>query len=342
MVEHIYPTAIKRLTLVLALVMCAWATAGSTARVANAADDKEALLKVHAHEISIGTGDESGLYYLAGKTICHALAEKGLLPQLKCTPVNTAGAVSNIEKLRSGELNFAIVPSDVQYYAANGYGPFKSQGAFPKLRSVLSLHPELFTVVARADANIKSFNNLKGKRVNIGNLGSGQRAIMDLLMHVKKWAKDDFALATELPSDEHFSALCRNKIDAIVSTVGHPNSAIHKSIHDCNTRLISVQGNDIDWMVKKYPFFSSGTIPVELYNGAQTHRYTFGVTATLVTSSDTPNNIVHEVLRTFFIEIGDLKRSHPAFKNLSYSDMTTKGLHAPLHPAAQQYFSGGK
>lgn len=342
MVTHICPTVLKHLALVLALFVCAWATAGITARAANAAEDKVALLKLGADGISIGTGGEAGLYYQAGKTICHALAEKGQLPGLKCTPVNTTGAASNIEKLRRGELNFAIVPSDVQFYAANGYGPFKSQGAFPKLRSVLSIHPELFTVVVRSDANIRSFDDLKGKRVNIGNLGSGQRAIMDLLMHVKKWTKDDFALTMELPSAEHFSALCLNKVDAIVSTVGHPNSAIHKNMHACKTRLISVQGDAIDRMVKTYPFFSSGTIAAVHYDGTSSLKHTFGVTATLVTSSDTPNTIVHELLRTFFIEIGDLKRSHLAFKNLSYRDMKEKGLYAPLHPAAQQYFSGSK
>src|SRR5690606_17791134 len=94
------------------------------------------------------------------------------------------------------------------------------------LRAVFSVHPEPFTVVARADSGIKSFDDIKGKRVNVGNPGSGQRGTMEQLMELKGWKMSDFKLASELKADEHAKALCDNKIDAFVYTVGHPSGNI--------------------------------------------------------------------------------------------------------------------
>lgn len=102
-----------------------------------------------------------------------------------CSTISTGGSVDNVNKIRSGELNFGVVQSDVQYFAVMGFGPFKDVGPNSKLRSILSFHAEPFTIVARAGAGIRSIDDLKGKRVNIGNPGSGQRTSMDLVMHLR-------------------------------------------------------------------------------------------------------------------------------------------------------------
>jgi len=291
-----------------------------------------------AQEITIGTGGQTGVYFPAGQAICNAMNKHQAEHGIACTALSTAGSVENVNKVRLGTFDFGIVQSDVQYYALMGYGPFKALGPFSKLRSVLSLHPEIFTVVARADAAIRSFDDLKGKRVNVGNLGSGQRTSMDLLLHAKGWTLADFAVALELPSQQQAQALCDNQVDAIVFTAGHPNTSIKDAMAACDTVLVDVTGQAVERLIDTYPYFSTAFIPANTYKGAERRMRSFGVHATLVTSADTPDPVVHALVQSVFDDLVDFKFSHPAFISLVPNDMTRTGLTAPLHAGAEGYY----
>jgi len=290
-------------------------------------------------QITIGTGGTAGVYYPAGQAICALINSKQHRHGITCTAVSSAGSVENAQKIRAGDFDFGIVQSDVQFYALKGYGPFKSNGADKQLRTVLSLHPEPFTLIARADAGIRSLDDLKGKRVNIGNPGSGQRTSMDLLMHAKGWTKKVFASTHELPSNEQSAALCTNQIDAMVMTVGHPNLDLKKTLTTCNAVLVNVTGPAIKKIIKKYPYYSAMTIPGRAYPGSSLSTHTFGVNATLVTSSHAPDHVVKEILQAIFNNFTDFKFSHTAFFSLVPADMTNKGLTAPMHRTAKKYFN---
>jgi len=128
--------------------------------------------------ITIGTGGVTGVYYPTGGAICR-LVNKGRKEHgVRCSVESTGGSVYNINTIREGELEFGVAQSDWQYHAFNGSSKFEEAGPFENLRAVFSVHPEPFTVVARADSGITNFEDLKGKRVNIGNPGSGQRGTM--------------------------------------------------------------------------------------------------------------------------------------------------------------------
>lgn len=288
--------------------------------------------------VIIGTGGVTGVYYPAGITICKAINKRVGEHGLSCAAISTEGSVHNVDKIRSGDLNFGIVQSDVQYYAVKGFGPFKGKGPDTKLRFVLSLHSEPFTVLVRADAAIKTFDDLKGKRVNIGNPGSGQRTSMDLVMHAKGWTKDVFASAMELSSEQQAEALCNNKIDAMVFTVGHPNASIKKATSDCDAILIEVAGPEIVRLISTYPYFEAVIIPAGTYQGSPQRTRTFGVHATLVTSSDTPDKMVYNLVQSVFEDLVDFKFSHPAFFALVPDEMLNHGQTAPMHPSAIRYF----
>ena len=181
--------------------------------------------------ITIGTGGVTGVYYPAGGAICRLVNKDRAEHGIRCSVEATGGSVYNINTMRAGELDMGVVQSDIQYNAYKGEGAeFKEAGPFEELRAVFSLHPEPFTVVARADSGIQTFDDLKGKRVNVGNPGSGQRATMEVLMAAKGWKMSDFALASELKSAEQAQALSDNNVDAIVFTVGHPNGSIQEAI----------------------------------------------------------------------------------------------------------------
>jgi hypothetical protein len=288
--------------------------------------------------ITIGTGGVTGVYYPTGGAICR-LVNKGRRDHgIRCSVESTGGSVYNLETIRAGELEFGVAQSDWQYHAYNGTSSFESAGPFEELRSVFSVHPEPFTVVARADAGIESFEDLKGKRVNIGNPGSGQRGTMEVLMEKMGWTTDDFALATELKAAEQSAALCDNQIDAMVYTVGHPSGSIQEATTACDSVLVSVDNDAVTALVEENPFYRTATVPGGMYRGNDEDVQTFGVGATFVTSANVADEAVYAVVSSVFENFEDFKGLHPAFANLKPEEMVSAGLSAPLHPGAQKYY----
>ena len=193
-------------------------------------------------------------------------------------------------------------------------------------------------MIARADSGIESFDDLKGKRVNIGNPGSGQRATMEVVLDAKGWTLDDFALASELKPAEQAAALGDNKVDAIIYTVGHPNGSIQEAVSTVDAKLVPVEGEAIDKLVADNPFYAYSTIPGGMYKGTDADVKTFGVKATFVTSADVDDEVVYEVVKAVFDNFDRFKKLHPAFENLKEEEMIKDGLSAPLHDGAAKYY----
>ncbi len=231
-----------------------------------------------------------------------------------------------------------IAQSDWQYHAYNGSSKFEDKGPFKDLRAVFSVHPEPFTVVARADAGIKTFEDLKGKRVNIGNPGSGQRGTMEVLMGELGWTMKDFKLASELKASEQSKALCDNKIDAMIYTVGHPSGAIKEATTSCDSVIVEVSGPAVAKLIADNSFYRVATIPGGMYRGNAEDVQTFGVGATFVSSTDVKEKVVYEIVKAVFENFDTFKRLHPAFNNLKKEEMAKDGLSAPLHAGAAKYY----
>lgn len=288
--------------------------------------------------ITIGTGGVTGVYYPTGGAICR-LVNKGRRDHgVRCSVESTGGSVYNINTIREGELEFGVAQSDWQYHAYNGTSKFEDAGPFEDLRAVFSVHPEPFTVVARADAGITNFSDLQGKRVNIGNPGSGQRGTMEVVLEAMGWTTDDLALATELKASEQSSALCDNQIDAMVYTVGHPSGSIQEATTACDSVLVTVDGPVIDALIADNDYYRSATIPGGMYRGNDADTATFGVGATFVTSASVSDDVVYVLVKAVFDNIDDFRKLHPAFANLDPQEMATAGLSAPLHPGAARYY----
>lgn len=287
---------------------------------------------------TIGTGGVTGVYYPTGGAIC-SLVNRGRSEHgIRCSAESTAGSIYNLNALAEGDLEFGVVQSDWQYHAYNGTDQFEDQGANEDLRAVFSLHPEPFTVVARPDADIAAFEDIKGKRVNVGNPGSGQRGTVERLMDAYGWTMRDFSLASELPSREQAAALCDNRIDVILFTVGHPSGSIQEPIATCDARLVSVTGEVVDSLVDDTPYYFHATIPGGMYPNQDSDVETFGVGATFVTRADVPEEVVYEVTRAVFENLDTFKGLHPAFGVLDAETMVSEGLSAPLHEGAKRYF----
>ena len=288
--------------------------------------------------VTIGTGGQTGVYYVVGQSICKLVNRGQKEHGIKCTAPSTGGSVANLNAIKAGEQNMGVAQSDWQYHAYNGTSEFEQQGANKDLRAVFSVHAEPFTVVARTDAGIKTFDDLKGKRVNIGNPGSGQRGTMEVVMAAKGWDKDVFQLASELKSAEQAQALCDNKIDAIIFTVGHPSGSIKEATTSCDAVLIPVTGPEIDKLVEENAYYAKTTIPGGMYQGTDSDTETFGVGATFVSSTGTDADTMYQIVKAVFDNFKRFKRLHPAFENLEPANMIKNNLSAPLHDGAAKYY----
>jgi TRAP transporter TAXI family solute receptor len=288
--------------------------------------------------VTIGTGGVTGVYYPAGGAICRLVNMDRKEHGIRCSVESTGGSVYNLNAIRQGELDLAVAQSDWQYHAYNGTSQFKDAGPNKKLRSVFSLHPEPFTVVASKSSGIKNFEDLAGKRVSVGNPGSGQRATAEVLMDEMGWTMDKFSLAAELKAAEQSQALCDGNIDAFFYTVGHPSGAIKEATTSCDSVLVNVDNAATKKLIKDNPYYRKAIIPGGMYRGSDEDTTTFGVAATIVSSTDVPDDVVYQVVKAVFENFDSFKRLHPAFANLKKDEMVHDALSAPLHPGAAKYY----
>ncbi|MBE02244.1 TAXI family TRAP transporter solute-binding subunit [uncultured Marinobacter sp.] len=288
--------------------------------------------------VTIGTGGVTGVYYPAGGAICRLVNMDRKEHGIRCSVESTGGSVYNLNAIRQGELDLAVAQSDWQYHAYNGTSQFEEKGPDKKLRAVFSLHPEPFTVVASKASGVKKFEDLEGKRVSVGNPGSGQRATAEVLMDAMGWTMDKFSLAAELKAAEQSQALCDGNIDAFFYTVGHPSGAIKEATTSCDSVLVTVDNAATKKLIEENPYYRKAVIPGGMYRGTDEDVTTFGVAATFVSSTDVPEDVVYEVVKAVFENFDSFKRLHPAFANLKKEEMVKDALSAPLHPGAAKYY----
>lgn len=287
--------------------------------------------------ITIGTGGQTGVYYVVGQSICQLVNRDTAKTHTKCNAPSTGASIANLNAIADNQMEMGIAQSDWQYHAYNGTSSFTGKKN-DKLRAVFSIHPEPFTLMARDDANIQSFDDLKGKRVNVGDPGSGTRATMNVILAAKGWTDKEFKVASELKPAEMASVMCDNNLDAITYNVGHPNGALKEAAASCDAHLVPITGEAIDQLVATHPYYAKAVIPGGLYKGTDNPVDTFGVYATLVTSADVDADRVYAVVKAVFDNFDRFKRLHPAFANLKEEDMIKNALSAPLHEGAIRYY----
>lgn len=288
--------------------------------------------------ITIGTGGVTGVYYAVGGAVCRLMNKDRAQTGIRCSVESTGGSVYNVNTIRAGELDIGVVQSDVQYNATKGENQFKDKGAMEGLRAIFSIHPEPLMVAARKESGVKQFQDFKGKRLNIGNPGSGQRATVDQLLPALGLKKSDFALASELKADEHGAALCDNKIDGFAYVVGNPSANLQDVTTTCAAQLVNVTGPAVDKLIAAHPYYASATIPGGTYANNPDAVTTYGVLATLVTSDKTSPDVVYQLVKAVFDHFDEFRKLHPAFANLDPAHMVTDGLTAPLHEGAVKYY----
>ena len=287
--------------------------------------------------ISIGTGGVTGVYYPTGGAICRLVNKDRKDHGIRCSAESTGGSIYNINTIRANELEFGVAQSDWQYHAYNGTSKFEENGKFEDLRAVFSVHPEPVTILARDDSGISNITDLKGKRVNIGNPGSGTRGTWEVIEGALGWDRSDLALAAEMKSAETGAAMCDGKIDGYFWLVGHPSALTQESLASCAAHLVNATGPEIDKLVEDNSYYRKAVIPAGMYNNEEDIT-TFGVGATFVTSAAVSEDAVYTVVKAVFENFDQFKKLHPAFANLKEEEMIKDSLSAPLHAGAEKYY----
>ena len=288
--------------------------------------------------ITIGTGGITGVYYPTGGAIAKIVNKKRDEYGIRATVESTGGSVFNVNAVMSGDLDFGVVQSDRQYQAVKGLAEWKEKGPQKDLRAVFTIHPEAVTLVAADDAGIETIQDLRGKRVNIGNPGSGQRqnsidALTNAGINYETDLNAEGVKAAEAPG-----LLQDGRIDAFFYTVGHPSGAI-KEATSGKRKVHFVPITDIDDLLAKNPFYTKAIIPIDLYPGTTNKEdvETFGVKATFVTSARVPDKVVYAITKEVFENFDEFKKLHPAYQVLTKKNML-EGMSAPIHPGALKYY----
>ncbi len=292
--------------------------------------------------VSLGTGSITGVYYPAGGAICRLVNRGRKEHGIRCSVESTGGSVANLNAIRTGEVDFGIVQSDWQYHALNGTGFFADQKPFKELKSVLSLHNETFAVAVLEKSNIKTINDITGKKINFGPQGSGMYSTMEVLMLAKQWSKSMFANITYLPPSEQPKALCEGKIDVMIYASGNPNGVLQEVTQSCRVKLIPIDKETIEKLIKINPYYVRAKISGGQYPNNPQDIETFGVKATLVTSEKANSEVVYQITKSVFENLENFKTLHPVFSSLKKNEMINEGNSAPIHPGALRYFKESK
>jgi len=288
--------------------------------------------------VIIGTGYITGVYYPTGGAIANMVNLKRDKYNLRATVEATGGSVFNINAVIAGDLQFGIAQADRQFQAVHGLAEWGDRGAQKKLRAVFSLHTETVTLVTGADTGIRDIRDLKGKRVNIGNAGSGQHQNSLDALHAAGLELSDIK-AVEIKTMEAIKLLEEGSLDAFFYTVGHPSAAILK-VTEGKRKVRFVPIVDVDTLFVQHPYYVPSRINMQDYPGAANAGEgveSFGVKATLVTSLSVPAPIVYAVTREVFENLETFKAQQPAFAGLTKKGML-QGLSASLHQGAERYY----
>lgn len=289
--------------------------------------------------VTIGTGGITGVYYPTGGAIAKIINAKKDTYNIRATVEATGASVFNLNALSSGDLDFGIAQADRQFQAYTGISEWEGKPQ-KDLRAVFALAPEMVTFVAAEDSGIKSLKDIKGKTVNIGNPGSGNRQnAIDVIEMAGLKIDDDFKTESIKAADAP-RMMQDGRIDGFFYTVGHPNGNIKEATAGLRkARIVPI--TDIEALSAKFPYYSLGEIDMSQYPEASNSKdgtvKTVSMLATLVTNARVPDEIVYAVTKEVFENLDEFKSLHPALAGLTKESML-QGLTAPIHPGAMKYY----
>jgi TRAP transporter TAXI family solute receptor len=284
----------------------------------------------------VGTGAVAGYAYPIGGAICRAANATRDKNGFRCAVESTDGSVANLQRLATGDLDLAIVQSDWQRQFVTGTGKFQSAKPDTELRALLSLYPEVLAIVVRADSGIGGAEDLRGKKVVIGEPKQPLNPLFGDLLAAIDLDRKEFSQTIEMSLAEQPKSLCDKRIDALVTVVAHPSMFLAQIAATCPIKLLEFKGEAIDQMLRTRPHLAAATLPANTYPGQAEPVASFGIRATLVSRSSLPDEVAEGLVASVLADLDGIKRQHPVFAGIERSQLGTAALSAPLHPGARK------
>ncbi len=286
-------------------------------------------------DVLFGGASIVGVYYQVALQISN-LMNKNMGDKYNYVGRPTGGSVFNLNAIERETFEFAVAQSDRNFQAYNGLADWDGK-PISKLRSVFSMHPETVMLVTRKDTGIKKVEDIKGKHINIGNPGSGQRFNAEEVLDVYGIDPEKDIQAEGLQQHEASRALVDRKIDAFFYTVGNPSAAIEEPAQSTDMVMVPLDHPEIKKLAEEKPYYVYTKIPAGTYKGVDYDVPTYAVTATVISHENVPDEVVYDMVKTVFEKLDDIKGSHAAFRVLEPKQML-QGLSAPFHPGAVKYY----
>ncbi len=287
--------------------------------------------------VTFGGAGINGNYFSIAKAVCreiNALEET----DLHCSPEATPGSLYNVQAMEKGELDFALVQSDLQHSAVSGSGPFRETGPVSGLNGVMTLFQEALTFAVRRDAGIQSFDDIGGRIIDIGHPSTARRSTNQRLLDAMDFPEGHVEFR-EGQGRALIEWLCNGTVDGAMTVFGHPNPAIQKVLSDCDLVLAPVSGPRVDAFLEDNPDFTRFTIPVNTYVQMPEPVETFSVAATLMVREDIPDDVVELFVRTIVTQYDRLRDELPVLSSGDPLSWRSVGMTAPIHDAAEKVFS---
>ena len=285
--------------------------------------------------IVIAGGDIQGVYFQIAGEFCR-LASLGD-PDLSCSVMPSEGAAENLQLLREGVVNVALVQGDLLYWAQRGEGPYQGQ-AIPQLRSIMATHAEPFTLIVRQN-QVAEISALQGKPVYLGAENSGSRTTATIVL--KNFGLPDIN-KQEVAVEDPAAALCEQKIDAWALVIGHPNKRVLDVSKRCAIQFVPIRPKNAPGAAEKYPFYRVSQIPGRLYPGVLNNTPTLALPAIVVTTNTMDSRLVSELITGYWQHRKSFNKKVSAYANLFRlpAHMEQAAALIPMHPAAAPALRG--
>ena len=288
--------------------------------------------------VALGTASTRGTYYPVGQTLCKFINAGRLEHRIRCVAYSTGGSVYNIQALTFGELDIAITRADLAYKAFKGLGQFADLGANKDLRTVSNLYDTPVIITVHKDSGIKTFDDFKGKRINIGNRGSGKRTIADHFFRILGWNNKLFASVTELGTTGMAKAFCDKKIDIMIEAIGLPAKLYDRVTQKCGGVFIDIPESLIAKYTKQNRFFVRSKLSKSLNPHATRDVNTVTAKVVLMTLNRIAPKTINVVAKAIFADLKSFQKSQKALSLSSHHTMLRQGIQVPFHAGAKQYY----
>ena len=316
----------KALSLVLVLVMIMAVSACGNSGSAGSASSGQ------VKKITLASGGTSGTYYGFSGVIAQWLNET-LKDKLKINVVSTGASKVNVQMIDDGDADIAIVQNDVMSYAYNATDMFSGSQAITSFSAIASCYPESVQIVANKAIN--SIDELKGKRVSVGDAGSGTEFNAKQILETYGMDINSDIIKSNQSFADSCDALKNGTIDAAFVTAGHPTVAVTELASNFDFNILPVDQEHANQLMSKYGFYAPVTIERDSYSVLTSNVNTVAVMATYIANNNLDEETVYEFTKGLFEEKANFNHQKAALLNI---ETGVSGIASPFHPGAARYY----